>query len=199
MSSLFKVHRPMVMGTHWMITADHPLAAQAGAAVLEAGGNAMDAAVAANLLMAVVRPHMCGLGGDLFALIYLAEQDRLEALNASGRAPSPATIDFLRNQGLDAIPGHGLRSATVPGAIDGWEVILSKYGTMPLDRLATKAIDLAEHGFPVYEELRQAARRACVPCPMIPPLQHVIFYRILTNTGGSPLTRCGRRINLWFL
>ena len=72
MNAHFAEKRPMVMGIDWMITADHPLAARAGAAVLESGGNAVDAAVAANLVMTVVRPHMCGIGGDLFALIFMA-------------------------------------------------------------------------------------------------------------------------------
>ena len=99
---------------------------------------------------------MCGLGGDLFTLIHLADQNRVEALNATGRAPAMASIDFFRDQGLEAMPEDGLRSATVPGAVDGWEVMLSRFGTMTLDRLATKAIDFAEYGFPVYEELRQA-------------------------------------------
>ena len=90
MTIQFSSHRPVVMGTQWMITADHPLAARAGAAILEAGGNAVDAAIGANLVMTVVRPHMCGLGGDLFALIYMAAESKFEALNASGRAPSAA-------------------------------------------------------------------------------------------------------------
>jgi gamma-glutamyltranspeptidase/glutathione hydrolase len=136
-----------------MITADHPLSAQAGAAVLEAGGNAVDAAIAANLVMAVVRPHMCGLGGDLYALIYMAGEQKFEALNASGRAPSAATLDFFRNKGYTVMPETGLLTATVPGAIAGWQAALEKYGTMPLDRLLPKAIDYAEHGFPVYPEL----------------------------------------------
>jgi len=160
MPTQFGSHRPVIMGTRWMITADHPLAARAGAAVLEAGGNAVDAAIAANLVMTVVRPHMCGLGGDLFALIYMAGEQKFEALNASGRAPSAATLDYFRQQGYAAIPETGLLTATVPGAIAGWQAALQKYGTMPLDRLLPKAIDYAEHGFPVYPEL-QAVLQGC--------------------------------------
>ncbi len=154
MSTQFSSHRPVVMGTRWMITADHPLAAQAGASVLEAGGNAVDAAIAANLVMTVVRPHMCGLGGDLFALIYMAGEGKFEALNASGRAPSAATLDYYREQGYTVMPETGLLTATVPGAVAGWQAALEKYGTMPLDRLLPKAINYAEHGFPVYPELQ---------------------------------------------
>ena len=91
MQNHFTTHRPLLMGTSWMITADHPLAAQTGASILEAGGNAVDAAVAANLVMTTVRPHMCGIGGDLFMLIHMAGGGIFEALNASGRSPSGAT------------------------------------------------------------------------------------------------------------
>lgn len=156
MTTKFSSHRPTVMGTHWMITADHPLAAQAGASILEAGGNAVDAAIAANLVMTVVRPHMCGIGGDLFALVYMAETKKFEALNASGRAPGAATLDFYHEQGYSVMPETGILTPTVPGAIAGWQAFLEKYGTMGLDRLLTKAIGYAENGFPVYKELKEA-------------------------------------------
>jgi gamma-glutamyltranspeptidase len=153
MQMQFPVHRPLVMGTDWMITADHPLAAQAGAAVLESGGNAVDAAVAANLVMAVVRPHMCGLGGDLFALIYMAGDETFEALDASGRAPYAANLEFYHERGYSCLPETGILTATVPGAIAGWQAALEKYGTMRLDQLISKAIRYAANGFPVYAEL----------------------------------------------
>ena len=156
MPTQFCAHRPVVMGTRWMITADHPLAARAGAAILEAGGNAVDAAIGANLVMTVVRPHMCGLGGDLFALIYMAAESKFEALNASGRAPSAATPDVFRAKGYTVMPETGLLTATVPGAIAGWQAALEKYGSMSLDRLLPKAIDYAQNGFPVYAELQGA-------------------------------------------
>jgi gamma-glutamyltranspeptidase/glutathione hydrolase len=158
MPTQFSAHRPVVMGTQWMITADHPLAARAGAAILEAGGNAVDAAIAANLVMTVVRPHMCGLGGDLFALIYMAAESKFEALNASGRVPSAATLDVLRGKGYTVMPETGLLTVTVPGAIAGWQAALEKYGSMGLDRLLPKAIDYAQNGFPLYAELRDAIR-----------------------------------------
>ena len=156
MPTQFSAHRPVVMGTRWMITADHPLAARAGAAILEAGGNAVDAAVGANLVMTVVRPHMCGIGGDLFALIYMAAESKLEALNASGRAPAMATLDAYHAKGYTVVPETGLLTVTVPGAIAGWQAALEKYGTMSLDRLLPYAIDYAQNGFPLYAELRDA-------------------------------------------
>lgn len=156
MTMQFNSHRPMVMGTKWLITADHPLAAQAGAAVLEAGGNAVDAAVAANLVMAVVRPHMCGFGGDLFALVYMAQKGKLEALNATGRSPYAATLDWYREKGHKSIPTHGILTVTVPGAVDGWQELLDCHGTWKLADLLERPISYAEHGFPMYGDLAEA-------------------------------------------
>jgi gamma-glutamyltranspeptidase len=153
MSNHFDTHRPLVMGTRWMITADHPLAAQAGASVLEAGGNAVDAAVAANMVMTTVRPHMCGIGGDLFMLVHMAGRGVFEALNASGRAPSGATIDAFRERGCHVIPETGIFTVTVPGVLAGWQAALDRHGTMGFDSLLAKALPYAEEGFPVYGEL----------------------------------------------
>lgn len=153
MFTTFTSHRPVVMGTDWMIVSGHPLASQAGATVLQEGGNAIDASIAANAVLGVVRPHMCGLGGDLFALVYMARAGELKALNASGRSPYGASREAFLDKGLDAIPQKGVLSATVPGVIDGWSELAEKFGTLGLDRLLSRAIDLAENGFPVYKEL----------------------------------------------
>ena len=155
MDNAFSAQRPVLMGTEWMITADHPLAARAGAEALAAGGNAIDAAVAANLVLCVVRPHMCGPGGDLFALVYDAGTGRLEALNASGRSGNSADLEAFAARGLQAIPATGILTFTVPGAVAGWAAALERHGSMGLDSLAAAAIGYAEKGFPVYPELRQ--------------------------------------------
>jgi gamma-glutamyltranspeptidase/glutathione hydrolase len=141
------------MGTNWMITSGHPLASQAGAAILERGGNALDAAIAANAVLGVVRPHMCGIGGDIFIILYVANQQEIKVLNASGRSPYGAKRDFFLKKGLKKIPGKGILTATVPGAVDGWVTALGEYGTMPLDTLLQRAIEYAERGVPVYKEL----------------------------------------------
>ena len=156
MKTYYTSHRPVLMGTHWMVTADHPLAARAGAEVLAAGGNAVDAAVAANLVLTVVRPHMCGIGGDLFALIYMKDRNELHALNASGRAPAGASVDLFKQRGYETIPPTDILAATVPGAISGWQSMLEKFGTRGLDTLLATAVDYAENGFPVYADLRLA-------------------------------------------
>jgi gamma-glutamyltranspeptidase len=153
MSNHFATHRPLLMSTNWMITADHPLAAQAGAAVLESGGNAVDAAIAANLVMTAVRPHMCGIGGDLFMLIHMAASGTFEALNASGRAPAGATLEAYRERGYQGVPETGIHTCTVPGAIAGWQAALEKHGTRGLDTLLARAVPYAQNGFPVYPDL----------------------------------------------
>ncbi|WP_372682853.1 gamma-glutamyltransferase family protein, partial [Desulfosarcina sp.] len=156
MSNHFATHRPLLMSTRWMITADHPLAVQAGAAVLESGGNAVDAAIAANLVMTIVRPHMCGIGGDLFMLIHMAAQGTVHALNASGRAPAGATLEAYQGLGYQRVPETGIHACTVPGALAGWQAALEKYGTMGLDSLLARAIPYARDGFPVYPDLVNA-------------------------------------------
>jgi len=153
MSTHFGTHRPVLMSTRWMITADHPLAVQAGASVLEAGGNAVDAAIAANLVMTTVRPHMCGIGGDLFMLIHMAGSGAFEALNASGRSPARASLAAYRELGYTTMPATGIHTCTVPGAIAGWQAALERHGSLGLDTLLGRALPYAEHGFPVYAEL----------------------------------------------
>ena len=156
MSNHFATHRPLLMSTNWMITADHPLAVQAGAAVLESGGNAVDAAITANLVMTIVRPHMCGIGGDLFMLIHMAANGTFDALNASGRAPAGATLEAYQGLGYQRVPETGIHTCTVPGAIAGWQAALEKYGSLGLDTLLARAIPYARDGFPVYPDLVNA-------------------------------------------
>jgi len=158
MHNHFATHRPLLMSTNWMITADHPLAAQAGASILESGGNAVDAAIAANLVMTTVRPHMCGIGGDLFMLIHMAGKGTFEALNASGRSPASASLEAYLDLGYETIPETGIHACVVPGAIAGWQAALERHGTLGLDTLLARAIPYAENGFPVYAELVNAIK-----------------------------------------
>lgn len=156
MKADFSTHRPLVMGTRWMIVAGHPLAAQAGSSILEQGGSAVDAAIAANAVLTVVRPHMCGPGGDLFALIYDKKRDELKAVNASGRSPFDADLDSFLMRGMRKMPEKGLFATTVPGVIDGWSEMHEKYGRLPFGRLFERAIELAAEGFPMYGEMSAA-------------------------------------------
>lgn len=131
------------------IATSQPLASQAGLKVLQQGGNAVDAAVTAAAVLGVVEPHMSGLGGDVFAILWSAEQQRLIGLNASGRAGSLMSRDRL--QALGRIPNEGPASVTVPGALSGWVALLEQHGTLSLAEALAPAIRLAEAGFPVNE------------------------------------------------
>ena len=111
--------RSMVVSTHGIVATEHPLASQVGAAILAQGGTAVDAAVAANAAMGVLAPMMCGIGGDLFAIVYEAKSGKLHGLNASGWAPAKLTPEFLAGKGTTNMPQQGIHSVTVPGAVDG--------------------------------------------------------------------------------
>ncbi len=143
--------RSVVMGTSGMVAASQPLATLAGYKILQKGGNAVDAAVAMVSALSVVEPHSVGLGGDAFALIYLAKEKKLIGMNASGRAPYRANLKWFHEKGLKEIPERGILPATVPGALHGWASAAERYGTLSLGELFEDAIYYAEHGFPVTE------------------------------------------------
>jgi len=140
-------------GSRGAVTAGHPLAAQAGMDVLQSGGNAMDAAITVAAMLAVARPHMNGLGGDMFLLYYDAATDSVYALNASGRSGSAATLADLEARGLHAMPDTGPLSVSVPGAVGGWAAALERFGTRSWADVLAPAADLAQHGLPVSERL----------------------------------------------
>src|SRR6202041_840 len=131
--------------------AENPLGAQAGATILAQGGNAIDAAVAANAAMGVVEPMMNGIGGDLFAIVYQAKTGKLYGLNASGWAPAGLSIEFLKSKGITEMPQSGILAVTVPGAVDGWSKLLARFGTRKFSELLAPAIYYAREGFPVPE------------------------------------------------
>jgi gamma-glutamyltranspeptidase/glutathione hydrolase len=135
-----------------MAATSQPLASQTGIDILKRGGNAADAAIAMAAVLAVTEPHMTGLGGDAFAMIYSAKTQKLEGLNASGRAPRALDVDYFRARNIAEMPMSGMEPITVPGAFDGWLALLDRYGTMKLADLLAPAIDYAEHGFPVMEK-----------------------------------------------
>ena len=143
--------RSEVIAPHGMVAASQPLAAQVGLDILKAGGNAIDAAVAVNAMLGLVEPHMNGVGGDLFALVWHADSQRLHALNATGRAPHAISRETLVRQGLQRMPGDGPLTWTVPGAVDGWQQLLERFGTRELADVLAPAIGYAKDGFPVSE------------------------------------------------
>jgi gamma-glutamyltranspeptidase/glutathione hydrolase len=147
--------RSEVLARNGMVTTSQPLAAQAGLQVLEHGGNAFDAAVATAAVLNVVEPGSAGVGGDVFVIAWLAKEKKLIALNGSGRAPSGATLQNLLAHAKDGrIPLHGIYSATVPGAVDAWDVLLKRAGTLGFKEVLEPAARLAEEGFGVSERIR---------------------------------------------
>ncbi len=145
--------RPDVSGATAAVVADHPLAAAAGADVLRRGGNAMDAAITMAGVLAVVRPHMNGIGGDAFLLYRDARSGRVYALNGSGRAGRLAQPQVFRERGLNAVPDTGVLSVTIPGAVRAWSDALRRFGTFGLGAALEPAIRYAEEGFPVSPKL----------------------------------------------
>ena len=145
--------RPELRGTLGMVASTHWLASSAGMAMLERGGNAFDAAVAAGLVLQVVEPHLNGPGGEVPIVLYSAERDEVLVVNGQGTAPVAATIDEYRDRGLDLVPGRGVLAATVPGAFSAWTLVLRELGTMPLAEVAAPAIGYAENGYPVIPRI----------------------------------------------
>ncbi len=146
----FESNRPVVMGRNGMVCAGHPLAAQAGMAVLQRGGNAIDAAIATAAALNVVEPNMSGVGGDGFIMIYNRQAGAIEVCNATGAAPYASDVDWYRENG---IPTKGIMSVSVPGLVDGWMAAHAKYGTLSRAEVFDAAIDLSENGFPVTHVL----------------------------------------------
>src|ERR671918_3044296 len=134
--------RPVVLSDNGMIASGHALASEAGVRVLKAGGNAIDAAVATWAVQGLTEPHMTGLGGDAFILIYLAKTREVKFINATGQAPLAATVDFYKSTG--GLPADGPLSVIVPGALGGMELAVQKYGTRSMADVLAPAIDLAE-------------------------------------------------------
>ena len=138
--------RSVVYAPHGIVATSQPLASSAGLAVLQAGGNAIDAAVTAAAVLSVTEPMMTGMGGDMFATVWVAKEHRLVAINASGRAGARMTREALLARGRQKMPARGAEAVTVPGALAGWDALLRKYGTITLAQALAPAIRYAEQG-----------------------------------------------------
>jgi len=141
----------MVISRQGIVATEHPLASQIGAKILAEGGNAVDAAVAANAAMGLFAPMANGIGGDMFAIVYEARTDKLYGLNASGWAPAGLTPEFLKSKGVSQMPQSGIHAVTVPGVVDGWDKLVKRFGRKKLSTLLAPAIHYAQEGFPVTE------------------------------------------------
>ena len=143
--------RSEVIGQSGMAATSHPLATQTAIDVLKSGGNAIDAAIAANAVLGLVEPTGCGIGGDLFAIVWDEKTNQLYGLNSSGPASKKMSIDYVKQQGFEKIPAYGALPVTVPGAVAGWSALHDKFGKLPFENLFNNAIDYANNGFPVTE------------------------------------------------
>ncbi|HEX3927194.1 MAG TPA: gamma-glutamyltransferase, partial [Gemmatimonadales bacterium] len=143
--------RSMVISRYGIVAASQPLAARVGTDILEQGGNAVDAAIATNAAIGLMEPAMNGVGGDLFAMVYIAKEDKVYGLNASGWAPSGLTPALLASKGITRMPSTGIWPVTVPGAVGGWDALRTRFGTLPFSTLLAPTIRYADAGFPVTQ------------------------------------------------
>jgi gamma-glutamyltranspeptidase/glutathione hydrolase len=155
--------RAEVMAQHGMVTTSQPLAAQAGLRILMEGGNAIDAAVAAAAVLSVVEPSSVGIASDLFAIVYVAKENKIYVLNASGLAPTGATVEHFNSLGYkwdsknwgpgSGMPSYGILPVTVPGTVWGWDAVLKRFGKKSFKDVLQPAIDYAENGYPVSQRI----------------------------------------------
>ena len=143
--------RSEVIAQNGMACTSQPLATQVALDILKSGGNAIDAAIAANAVLGLMEPTGNGIGGDLFAIVWDAKTQKLHGLNASGRSPYELTLGYFEENGYEKIPSHGPLSVSVPGCVDGWFELHKKFGKLPMNEILTPAIDYARNGFPVSE------------------------------------------------
>ncbi len=143
--------RSEVIAPHGMAATSQPLATQIALDILKAGGSAADAAIAANAALGLMEPTGCGIGGDLFAIVWDAEKKELTGLNGSGRSPQSLTLDYFKELGVTKIGPKGPLTVSVPGAVDSWFELHARYGRLPMKDLLAPAISYAEEGFPVSE------------------------------------------------
>ena len=143
--------RSEVIAPHAMVATSQPLATQIALDILKSGGNAIDAAIAANAALGLMEPTGNGIGGDLFAIVWDAEKQELVGLNASGRAPALMTLEYFQERGIEEIPPYGPLPVSVPGTVDGWFELHARYGTQSMQELLAPTIAYAREGFPVSE------------------------------------------------
>jgi gamma-glutamyltranspeptidase len=151
--------RSMIVTQYGIVAASQFLASQAGAKMLESGGNAIDAAIAANAVLGLTQPYVNGLGGDLFAIVYEAKTGKVYGLNSSGWTPKALTIEYLKGKGIDKIDPRGVHTITVPGCVAGWDALRRRFGTKSFGELLGSAVFWRD-GFPLPTGARRITRRS---------------------------------------
>ena len=156
----FYATRSEVIAQNGMAATSQPLATQIALDILKQGGNAIDAAIAANAALGLVEPTGNGIGGDLYAIVWDAKTQQLYGLNASGRSPKSLTLKYFKDKGMTSIPAYGPLPVSVPGAVDGWFELHNKFGSLGMDKLLQPTIDYANNGFPVTELIAYYMQRS---------------------------------------
>ena len=148
--------RPVVRGRNYAVTSGHYLATAAGIRMLEQGGNAIDAAAATCFAINLLEPQSNGIGGEVPTLVYVTSEKKVYAVCGMGWSPRAFTIDWCRQKNIDLIPGDGYLPACVPSVVDTWALAVARWGKLSLSQILAPAMELAEHGFPVYDGLRRS-------------------------------------------
>jgi gamma-glutamyltranspeptidase/glutathione hydrolase len=167
--------RSEVIAQHGMAATSHPLATQAAIDILKSGGNAIDAAIAANACLGLMEPTGCGIGGDLFAIVWDAKTQQLHGLNASGRSPYDLKINYFLENGYESIPARGPLPVSVPGCVDGWFELHQKFGSLNMDQVLAPAIEYAKEGFPLTEIIANGWRSNAEVLKDFPGFQEVFM------------------------
>jgi gamma-glutamyltranspeptidase/glutathione hydrolase len=177
--------RSEVIARNGMAATSQPLATQAALDILKKGGTAIDAAIAANAVLGVVEPTGCGIGGDLFAIVWSAEKGRLYGLNASGRSPRSLKFEYFRENGYEFIPSHGPLPVSVPGCVDGWYELHGMFGRLPMKDILQPAITHAREGFPVTELIAYYLERNTAVLKEFPNIKEVFMPGGKTPSKGE--------------
>ena len=167
--------RSEVIAQHGMACTSQPLATQAALDILKSGGNAIDAAVAADAVLGLVEPVGSGMGGDLFAIVWDAKTKKLYGLNASGRSPYNLTLDYFKENGYEKIPALGPLPVSVPGCVDGWFELNKKFGSLPMNKILSPAIQYARNGFPLSELIAHYWKRNAEILKQFPGFEEIFM------------------------
>jgi gamma-glutamyltranspeptidase/glutathione hydrolase len=177
--------RSEVIAQNGMAATSHPLATQIAIEILKEGGNAIDAAIAANAALGLMEPTGCGIGGDLFAIVWDAETQKLYGLNASGRSPKGISVEYFEKNGMEKIPSYGPLPVSVPGTVDGWFSLHERFGSMKMKSILQPAINYAENGFPLTQLISWYMQRS-VPYFMKKGFPNIEDTYISQNGGKLP-------------
>lgn len=177
--------RSEVIAKNGMVATSHPIASQVGLDILKKGGNAIDAAIAANAAIGLMEPTGNGIGGDLFAIVWIEKEKKLYGLNASGRSPQNLTLEYFKNNNFKSIPPYGPLPVSVPGCVDGWFELHDRFGKIKMNEILSPAIKYAESGFPVTELVSYYMRNASEIFEAYPNFKETYYINNSTPLKGQ--------------